>query len=129
VLLAFELEPLRVRQGGAGLHAQQRVVGLVVLTVRVVRVVGGEQRRADPAGDLDQLRVGLVLGGEPVVLQFDEQVVLAEDLLQPAGLLEWRPARRRCSSACSTWPPRQPVVAISPSCVYFSSSSQSIRGL
>ena len=40
------------------------------------------------AGDLDELRVGLALGGEPVVLQLDEQVVLAEDLLQPAGLGE-----------------------------------------
>ena len=72
----------------ARLHAQQSVVGLVVLAVGVVRVVGGEQRGADPFGDLDQLRVGFVLGGDPVILQFDEQVVLAEDLLQSSGLVE-----------------------------------------
>ena len=88
VLLALELEPLRVGDQCPGLHAQQRVVRLVVFAVRVVRVVGGEQRRTDLPGDLDQLRVGVVLGGQPVVLQFDEQVVLAEDVLQAAGLLD-----------------------------------------
>ena len=88
VLLALELEPLRVAEHRPGLHAQQRVVRLVVLAVDVVRVVGGDQRRADLAGDLDQLRVGVALGLQAVVLQLDEQVVLAEDVLQPAGLVE-----------------------------------------
>ena len=50
VLVAVELEPLRVAHQRAGLHAQQRVVGLGVVAVRVVAVVGGEQRRADAAG-------------------------------------------------------------------------------
>ena len=88
VLLALELEPLRVAERRAGLHAQQRVVRLVVLAVHVVRVVGGDQRGADLAGDLDELRVRVALGLQPVVLQLDEQVVLAEDLLQPPGLVE-----------------------------------------
>ena len=87
VLLALELEALGVRQHRAGLHAQQGVVGLVVLAVGVVRVVGGEQRGADATGELDQLRIGPSLLGHPVVLQLDEQVVAAEDVLQPGGLL------------------------------------------
>ena len=69
----------------AGLHAQQRVVGDVVLAVGVVAVVGGEQRRPDPPGDLDQGRVGLVLLGQSVVLQLDEEVPLAEDVLEAGG--------------------------------------------
>ena len=85
VLLALELEPLGVVDEGAGLHAQQGVVGDVVLAVGVVAVVGGEQRGADAPGDLDQGRVGLVLLGEAVVLELDEEVVLAEDVLEPAG--------------------------------------------
>ena len=88
VLGALELEALRVGQQRAGLHAQERVVGLVVVLVRVVAVVGGEERGADLLGDLDQLRVRVALGLQTVVLQFDEQVVAAEDVLQPGGLGE-----------------------------------------
>jgi len=87
VLGAFELESLRVAEQRPGLHAQQCVVRLVVLAVHVVRVVGRDDGGADLLGDLDQLRVGVALGLQPVILQFDEQVVLAEDLLQPPCLL------------------------------------------
>ena len=41
---------------------------------------------AELAGDLDELRVGAVLVGDPVVLQLDEEVVAPEDLLQAPGL-------------------------------------------
>src|SRR5581483_6283231 len=46
------------------------------------------QRRADLAGDLDQLRVGLVLQRDAVVLQLDEQLVAPEDLLELACLVQ-----------------------------------------
>ncbi len=88
VLTSFELEALRVRQQRTGLHAQQRIVGLVILLMRVVAVVGGQQRRADLLRDLDQLRVGLALCLQAVVLQLDEQVVASEDVLQSSGLLD-----------------------------------------
>ena len=91
VLVALELEPLRVAHEGARLHAQQGVVGEVVLAVGVVAVVGGQQRRADPPGDGQQLRVRLALGGQALVLQFHEQVVAAEDVLQAARLLQRPP--------------------------------------
>ena len=55
----------------------------------VVAVVGGEQRCADGIGDLDQLRVGLDLLREPVILELDEEVARAEDLLKPC-----RPSQR-----------------------------------
>ncbi len=87
VLLTVELEALRVRQHRARLDTEQGVVGLVVLAVRVVRIVGGEQRSADPPGELDQLRVGPALFGQAVVLQLDEQVVAPEDVLESGGLL------------------------------------------
>ncbi len=87
---AAELEPLvaGLADERVGLHAQQRVVRLGVLGTRVVAVVGGEQRRAELRGDLDELRVGLVLRGDAVVLQLDEEVVAPEDVLQLAGLVQ-----------------------------------------
>jgi hypothetical protein len=86
VLIAVELEPVGVAHQRAGLHAQQRVVGYCVFPMDVVAVVGGQQRRPDALGQLDELRVGLVLLGDAVVLQLDEQVVAAEDVLQAGGL-------------------------------------------
>jgi hypothetical protein len=61
-------------------------VGHGVLAVDVVAVVGGQQRRPDAAGDLEQLGVGLVLLGDAVVLDLDEEVVLAEDVLEAGRL-------------------------------------------
>ena len=55
--------------------------------MRVVRVVGGDQRRADAPGQLDQLGVGRALLGQAVILQLDEEVVLAEDVLEAGCLL------------------------------------------
>src|SRR6202011_2393362 len=54
-----------------------------VLPPGVVAVVGGEQRGPDPAGDVEQLRVGLALLLEAMVLQLDEELVAAEDVLEP----------------------------------------------
>ena len=88
VLVTLELEPLGIRQHGPGLHAQQGVVGLVVLAVGVVGVVGGEQGGVQLTGDVEQLWVGVALGRQAVVLQLDEEVVAPEDVLQPRRLLE-----------------------------------------
>ena len=133
VLVALEVEPVGIAHERTGLHAQQRVVGQVVLAVRVVAVVGGDERRTDPLGDVDQLGVGVALRRQPVVLQLHEQVVAPEDVLQAARLLQrsrprrparatagrdrrgtrwWRSARRGAApaapspaGACSSSPP------------------------
>ncbi len=87
MLLAVELEAVRVVAGRPGLHAQEGIVRLGVRAAAVVAVVRGDERGAKGAGDLDELRVGAVLVGQPVILQLDEQVVATEDVLQPAGEL------------------------------------------
>ncbi len=87
VPVAVELEALGVAHQRAGLHAQQRVVGDGVVAVHVVAVVGGEQRRLEVLGDVEQLRVGAALLRDAVVLQLDEEVVAAEDVLQPTAAL------------------------------------------
>ena len=86
-LVGVELEALRVGLQRAGLHAQQRVVCFGVVTVGVVRVVGGEQGRAHVARQLDQLRVDLELLGQTVVLQLDEERVAPEDRLEALDVL------------------------------------------
>ena len=108
VLLALELEALRVVDRGAGLHAQQGVVGDGVLALAVVAVVGGHERGADGLGDLDEARVRPPLRLEAVVLQLDEEVLLAEDVLQAAGESSSAPSKSSASRAWSTTPPRQP---------------------
>ena len=55
---SVEPEPVRVGQGLAGLHAQQRLVGVGVRGVRVVQVVGGQQRQVELTGDPQQVGVG-----------------------------------------------------------------------
>jgi hypothetical protein len=57
-------------------------VVLVVLAAEVVDVAGSDQRAADLAGDLDDPLVGLVLLGDPVLLDLEVDVVGAEDLHQ-----------------------------------------------
>ena len=59
VLLALELEALRVVDRGAGLHAQQGVMGDRVLAPAVVAVVGGDQRGVERRAM--RMRPGLVL--------------------------------------------------------------------
>jgi hypothetical protein len=88
VLVAGELEAVGVAHQRPRLHAQQRVVGLMVVLVGVVAVVGGEQRRPDAPGDVHQLGIGAALLGDAVILDLDEQVVSPEDVLQPRRLLD-----------------------------------------
>ncbi len=84
VLGAVELEAVGVGQQRAGLHAEQRVVRHRVVAVGVVAVVRCEQGGVEASGDLDQLRVGPLLRGQAVVLQFDEEVVAPKDVLEPS---------------------------------------------
>ena len=78
-----------------------------VLAAQVVDVARGHERPADLAGDLDDPLVGLVLLGDPVLLDFEEDVVGTEDLQQLIGvgarlnrvLLDETPAEARLQAA------------------------------
>ena len=85
VLLPLELESLRVVDRGSGLHAQQGVVSDGVLAPAVMAVVRRHERGVDGPGDLDQARVRPPLRLEAVILQLDEEVLPAEDVLKTAG--------------------------------------------
>ena len=87
-VVAVELEPLRVALQRAGLHAQERVVRFGVFLVRVVAVVGREQRRVELAGDVEQRADDLCVVFQAVVLELDEEVLAAEDVLEPRRRFE-----------------------------------------
>lgn len=55
------------------------------LTPRVVRVIRGEQWSADTASDIHEIGKDTSLCLDAVILQLDEEVVPAEDLLVPGG--------------------------------------------
>ncbi len=84
-LLRVELEPSGLVDLGVRLDAQQRVVRAGVRPLRVVEVVGRDERGAEPAGQLDELWRHLALFLEPVVLELDEVVLRPEDVPVRAG--------------------------------------------
>ncbi|HEX6208056.1 MAG TPA: hypothetical protein VF058_06810, partial [Actinomycetota bacterium] len=67
------------------LDAEEDVVGLVVLLVRVVEVVRGHERDAEAARDLDEGGRDLRLVGQPVVLELDVERALPEDVAVGGG--------------------------------------------
>ena len=56
------------------------------MTMHIVRVICCNDGCANLLGDLKQLRVGLGLGSETMILNLDKQIVFAEDFLQTSGL-------------------------------------------
>ena len=82
VLVAVELESIGVRHQRTGLHAQQSVLHVGVITVHVVNVVRREQRCVKALGNLNQEGVGADLIGNTVILQLDKEVVSTENILQ-----------------------------------------------
>ena len=79
-VLRVELEPVRVGQGLAGLHAEQHLVRLGVLGVGVVQVVGGQAGQVQLLLQLVQRVADLALDADAVVHQLAEEVVPAEDV-------------------------------------------------
>ena len=87
-LVRVELEAVGVHQGRAGLHAQQRGVGLGVLGLGVVQVVGREQRQAQILGQPQQILHGLALDVDAVVHDLAVEVLSAEDVAELGGSLD-----------------------------------------
>ena len=77
---------LRLGQRRLGLHAQQRGVVVVVLAAQVVDVAGADQRPSELSRDPDDPLVGLLLLGEPVLLDLEVHVVGAERVDQLRGV-------------------------------------------
>ena len=82
--------PVGLLHRPSGTDAEQDVVRGRVLAPEVVGVVGADERDAGLLRDVDQSRVDAPLLLEPLVLQLEEKVALAEDVAQDGGLLQGR---------------------------------------
>ena len=80
VLLALDPEAVGVVQVGRGAHAQEHVMGFVLLPPDVVQVVRAHERQADLRPQSEQLARQRVLLGHAVVLDLQVEAVLAEDV-------------------------------------------------
>ena len=77
-LVAVELESIRVVDLGARLHAQHYFVRMRVLAAQVVRIVGRHQRNPQIALEPIEIRANLSLFLQPLVLNLEEEISLAE---------------------------------------------------
>jgi hypothetical protein len=112
VAVAVELEPVGIVEGRAGLHAQERLVSVGLVLVRVVRVVGRDERDVEVLREADEVGHHAPLDRQAVVHDLGEVVLLAEDVLElrsGRAAASYCPRRRVCTS-----PDGQPVVAMSP---------------
>ena len=57
-------------------------MGIAVVAMYVMRVVRSDHWCTNFLGDLQQLRIGLGLCSQTMVLNFDEKVVFAKDFLE-----------------------------------------------
>ncbi len=85
VAVAVELEPLRVIQRRARLHAEQGCMTVRVMLVCVVRVVGREERNIEVFRDPQQVGHHPTLDVETVIHDLGEVVLFAEDVLELRG--------------------------------------------
>ena len=87
VLVSFKPESICVANKRTGLHAKQGVVSRMIFTMRVVRIICSEQRSPNSFSDIDELRVCALLVWKTVILQFDEEIVFAENVLKTRRFL------------------------------------------
>ena len=80
-LLGVETQPVVVGEVGAGVDAQQHIVGLRLIRPGVVGVVGGQKRRSHPPREFGEFGQEKALMLEAVVHDLDEEVLPAEDVL------------------------------------------------
>ncbi len=82
IAVTVELEAVRVVHRRTRLHAQQRFVSVCLVLVRIVRVVGADERDVEIFRELQQVAHDAALDGESVIHDLGEVVLFAEDVLE-----------------------------------------------
>ena len=84
-LVGVELEALGIVDRGERLDAEQNVVRVGVVFAEVVAVVGGDERDVEVFFEAEEIGVDLLFELEALVLNFEEEVAAAEDVLVLRG--------------------------------------------
>ncbi len=79
-LVAIELHPVGVLNRLGGLDANHHVLRVGIVLTEVVAVVGRNQRQSEVPLQLEQSGMDPVFHWEPLVLNFQKEVFLAEDI-------------------------------------------------
>ncbi|GBD15908.1 hypothetical protein HRbin26_00803 [bacterium HR26] len=79
-LIRLHPHALRIMDRGIGLDADQKVLHRSIGLVEVVDIVGRDQRQAEFPRQADELPVRLLLLGQAVILQLDEEALGAENV-------------------------------------------------
>ena len=82
VAVAVELESVGIVERGSGLHAQEGLVSVGLVLVRVVRVIGRDERDVEVLREADEVGHHAPLDRQAVVHDLGEVVLLAEDVLE-----------------------------------------------
>ena len=86
MLGTLKLESIWVSDRAASLHAQQSVMCFVVFPMRVVSVICCQQWCANFLGQFNEQWIGLMLFSNSVILNLDEEIVFAKNVLQSTGI-------------------------------------------
>jgi hypothetical protein len=89
-LIGIEFEPLRIVDRRQRLYAQQDFMRVRVILAQIVAVVGGHQRNVQLFLQTEQVRLNLLLQLQALILNLEEEIPPAEDVL----ILRRRRARR-----------------------------------
>ncbi len=80
-LIGVELHPARIVDGLACLDAKQDVMRAAIVLLHVVAVVGGDRLDAGTLGNPQHVRDDLALLLQTVIVDFEEEAVLAKDVM------------------------------------------------
>ena len=86
-LVCLEFHAVGIRDGLAGLDAQQNALHLRIFPGQVMGIVGGDQRDTGFPGKADQLGQDNIVLFQAVILQFDIVVPFSEQILVVQGCL------------------------------------------
>ena len=85
-LVGIEFEALGVVDGVGGLHAEQHFVRMMIVFAEIVAVVGGDQRDVQLFFQAKEVGVDFLFQFQALVLDFEEEIAAAENVL----ILAWR---------------------------------------
>src|SRR5437588_10279624 len=86
-LVGSEFHAIRVAHGLAGLDAEQHVLGVSVFVMKVMTIVGGDERNSALFRKTDQFAVDIFFDRQPLILNFEEEIAFAENIAQAVSIL------------------------------------------